>query len=609
MLQAMRQNTKVILWVTIIFFVLLIFLVWGADLQGPGGGGSRDPGAIGKVNGEPIPVAAYQNAVAQNRRFATSQGRDLQPSDLLFIEEDSWNSVVDEMLLVQEAERRGLRAHDSEIRTVLLNEPPQIIRTDPNFLNEQGQFDLNRYRQLLLDPATPESFLLSLESYVRANLPLQKLAGIIQASAKVTDAEVRRTFVEQNERVRATYVLVDAVRQTVDTEVADAALAEHFQANQEDYRFPRRADIDYVFVPRQATSADTLQLLADLREFRREALGAKDASPDDVMASDFETLATTFSDGPNADEGGLSAGYITPDEMTPAMQEAVGDLAVGEISGPFLDGGFYHIVQIVDEKIEGDAGRSVQIRDLALRVGPSDSTVAAVRERLDAVREAAAAGNLDSAAEAAGLTVSRAGGVSADGIVPGLAAIPRVADFALHNEVGTVSRVYETNSGSYVLEVAAIHDPGVPALDVVRERVRQDVLAERRFAAAREIADRISEAVAAGDSLGAAAEAEGLSTTAATPFTRQSGIPGLGRDPDVIAAAFTLPEGEASLPVRGARGWVILRVDEKIPVDETAFATQAPQIRQNLLGIKQSQIYNAWMEGLRTKAKVEDYRI
>jgi hypothetical protein len=54
---------------------------------------------------------------------------------------------------------------------------------------------------------------------------------------------------------------------------------------------------------------------------------------------------------------------------------------------------------------------------------------------------------------------------------------------------------------------------------------------------------------------------------------------------------------------------VILRVDEKIPVDETAFATQAPQIRQNLLGIKQSQIYNAWMEGLRTKAKVEDYRI
>jgi hypothetical protein len=47
MLEAMRRNTKVILWVTIIAFVLLMFLVWGADLSK----GGPQPDTIGMGTG------------------------------------------------------------------------------------------------------------------------------------------------------------------------------------------------------------------------------------------------------------------------------------------------------------------------------------------------------------------------------------------------------------------------------------------------------------------------------------------------------------------------------------------------------------------------------
>ena len=52
MLQALRQNMKVLLWITIIFFILLIFLVWGADLQL---GGEPQPNVAGLINGNRWP--------------------------------------------------------------------------------------------------------------------------------------------------------------------------------------------------------------------------------------------------------------------------------------------------------------------------------------------------------------------------------------------------------------------------------------------------------------------------------------------------------------------------------------------------------------------------
>ena len=81
------------------------------------------------------------------------------------------------------------------IRTVLINSPPGIIQN--MFLTEQGQFDVNRYRQFLASPDTPEGTLVYLENIVRSSLPLQKLTSIINGSAKVSEAEVRQAFLEE----------------------------------------------------------------------------------------------------------------------------------------------------------------------------------------------------------------------------------------------------------------------------------------------------------------------------------------------------------------------------------------------------------------------------
>ena len=597
MLQAMRQNTKVILWITVVAFILLMFLVWGADLQNQGGGGPA-PGMIGSVNGEGIPVTTYQTIYQQNTRYASAQGRDLQPSDILQIEEQSWNSIVEDFLLTQEAQKRGLSASDSEVRDIMLNNPPAIVRQA--FVDTTGRFDLNAYRRVIQDPNTPEAYLLQIEGYVRNTVPLQKLQDLVVSSAKVTDDEVRREWLQRNETARISYVLVDAGSRQADA--TEDEVAAHYEATLDRWETGRRADLRYVTLPRRATPADTLTLLADLREFRTEALQA--GSDQNARYSDFETLAMTFSDGPNAATGGLSTGYLVPAEMTPAMRDAVEGLSVGEITEPFQDGAFYHIVEVVDARQD-----SLRIRDLALRISPSDSTLYAMREELDLFREEAAKRGLEAAAADAGYEVLTADGLTEGGFVPGLITLPTASTFAFQAKPGDVSRVYETNDGFYILELAARHEAGPRPLEEVQAQVRSDLLREKRLETARADADRITGAVKLGESLSEAAEEAGLGVNEPPAFTRADGIPGLGLEAEVLAAAFTVPVGEVSAPVKANRGWVVLRVEERPPVDEEAFAAEAPSIRRSLLGQKQNQIYSAWISKLKREAKIEDFRI
>lgn len=611
MLDAMRRNTKVILWVTIIFFILLIFLVWGADLTGGGGGGAVVSNDIAVINGEPISIAMYQQALGLARQSARTSGQDLQPSDVLRLEQQTWNQIVNEILLRQEAERRGLEARDAEITASLLNDPPSFIVQNPLFQNAQGQFDLATYQSYLRDANTSNAELVQLESWVRQNLPLEKLQEAVTLSARVTEEELRRAYLEQTEAATASYVLVDAVGATVDQTVTDDQIQAHFDANRNRYRLDDRVDLTYVAVPRAATGRDSVMLQQELRELADEARRAAADGSDNaaLQNSGFETLAMTFSDLPSADQGGLSAGYLTESQMSQAYRNALDGLDQGQISSPFLEGRFYHIIQLVDDRPDSLSGeRTVQIRDLGLEVAPSDSTVLAMRESLDELRSKALDSDLTRAAGEMGYDVRTAAAVTPTGIVPGLSAVPQIGPMSHDMPAGSLTRVLETNRTWYLVEVGQ-HQPAGPAeLDAVRDRVRTDILAERRLGATRERAEQLVGRVKLGESLAEAADTDSLTVETAENFTRSTGIPGLGRDAELLAAAFTLTPGTVSDPVRTDRGWVILRVDERPELDWAAFETQKPQLRQTRLFLKQNELLNDLLQRLRDEANIVDNR-
>jgi parvulin-like peptidyl-prolyl isomerase len=603
MLQAMRQNMKVILWITVIFFVLLIFLVWGADLQF---GSAPQPNVAGLVNGEPVSASTYQQLLAINRQDAQAQGRDLEPSDELRIAEQTWNSLVNEILLKQEAARRGLQARDSEVRAILLNDPPALITQNPSFQNVEGRFDMAAYRAFLQNPATPEAILVQLESYVRDGLPQQKLQQMVLSGAKIPEDELRRSYREEAETASISYVLVDALRMRVDPTVTDEDVATYYGAHPSEFQEPKRVDLLYHSVPRVPTAADSAGLREEIADFAaeaRRAAAAEREGAENLRDSELATLASTFSDLPFAENGGLDSTYKDPARMSARVQAAVAGLDVGGISDPFEDAGYYRVVQVVDRK-EENGETLVQLRQLGLRIAPSDSTVSAVEEELESIRERALTSGLE---EALGVDVKKAERVVREGLVPGLTGLPQAAEFAHTNPTGTVSRVLATNGAWFILEVGEVHPPGVPPLPEVHNRVVNAVLSARRMEAARAEADRLAQRLRDGETLEAAAT-DTLTVTVAENLTRRGGVVGLGRDPQVLGAVFTLPPGQVSAPLEAARGYVLLRVDSRPEVDWTAYESRKQFLMQIQRSTRQSQILNAFLEDLRRNAEIVDYR-
>lgn len=59
-------------------------------------------------------------------------------------------------------------------------------------------------------------------------------------------------------------------------------------------------------------------------------------------------------------------------------------------------------------------------------------------------------------------------------------------------------------------------------------------------------------------------------------------VPGVGKAPKIVAAAFRLKEGETSEPLKSERGWHIIRVDQVAPAGEHPLDEIRKQIRSNL---------------------------
>lgn len=73
-------------------------------------------------------------------------------------------------------------------------------------------------------------------------------------------------------------------------------------------------------------------------------------------------------------------------------------------------------------------------------------------------------------------------------------------------------------------------------------------------------------------------------------------------DKAIAAAAFSLPQGQVSQPVKGKFGWALLRVEKIIPGSVTPFEKVAPALRQELLLTRAHQEIN------KIHDKIEDQR-
>jgi peptidyl-prolyl cis-trans isomerase D len=187
---------------------------------------------------------------------------------------------------------------------------------------------------------------------------------------------------------------------------------------------------------------------------------------------------------------------------------------------------------------------------------------------------------------------------------------------------GQISEVFKDRSGFHVLRAEEERPARVQPLDEVRKQLAMDLVKAEK---AKEVAKKKAEETVA--QLRAGKELKDLyplkktepgqydfsaftapATTETETFHPMGGyIPGVGQAPKLSAAVFAQTQAGAvpQAPIEEGDSWYVFRVKSRERADLSKLdATETKALRERLIGQKQGELYQAWVDGLRKKAKI-----
>lgn len=600
MFDVLREKTKVILWITVGAFILLMFIAWGADFQVGRSGGAQANHA-GQVNGSPVSYPYYSTVVANQRsNYVAQAGREPDDRTEVVLRNNAWNGIIQEMLLNAEAKKRGISVTDDEVLNAVLNMPDPSMQANPAF-QTNGQFDLAKYQALLRNPNMDPNVLLQLEDQARRQLPLQKLQQQVMGTVVVSDAELWDNFRMQNEQARVQFVLVPADKIQIDESAASQPVLEaYFRKHESEYKTPPQAVVQYVTIPRHYTADDSLALWQEAKQVTEDAKGGED----------FLTLVEAYSEAPLNQRGGENSTPINPDNLPGSVRDAALNLPVGQVSDVLVEPLGFHVLRIEERTGDATAGFFVKIADVFYPLVASAQTLDTARQAASDFRREVERRPFAEAAADARLPVRESKPFGEKGFIPSMGTFPEIQQFAFGHQVGAISAPVERPEGWMIARLSRRTDARVPDMNEVLDRVKASVMDSLRVEQAAAQAASLLPRAQAGEPLESIAKSDPtLQYDRPDPFTRTTFVRGLGNDASILGAIFSAP-GNGLVPrvLKGKRGAAILAVEEKIPADRQRFEDTKQTLRDAAVQRSHNQVVTAWLDDLKRHAKVDDYR-
>jgi peptidyl-prolyl cis-trans isomerase D len=184
MLESIHKHMSWIMW-AIVVLITVTFLFFGIYPSNIGGR------SVAKVGGEVITADEYNRVYrTMYDNYKQLMSEKFDESFAKSLKTQALQELVVQKLLVQEAERVGLRISDEELQAV-------IMKT-PSFARD-GKFDKQIYERILdqinMKPA-------AFEASQREFLLRQKLEQIVKDSVVVTDAELAASYLQKNPKAK-----------------------------------------------------------------------------------------------------------------------------------------------------------------------------------------------------------------------------------------------------------------------------------------------------------------------------------------------------------------------------------------------------------------------
>jgi parvulin-like peptidyl-prolyl isomerase len=566
---------------------------------------------VGEVNGQPIPFTSFQQEL-QNyiRNEEARTGKPPEGQQLVQMREGLFQYKVQQILMDQIKADYHLTATVEEMQNYLLKNPQELAQAIarfegpdrvPAFLQDSTP-DENRYRAWLAQDSVYDRISLRfMEQQLSTTvIPQLQLQHLLAASVHTTGLEESFRLRQREIKARLSYYSLPLDSIVVDsTELNEAALKAHFEAQPDSFYYPQpAARLKYVSLPIQPSSADTTLLLDFAKQLKAKALDGEK----------FSELAASYSNDPgSAENGGKLGGFQSRESWVPEFSEAAFALEPGGISDPVLTQFGIHIIQMHEKKME-DSVEKVDASHILLRITAGTETVDSLMADAETLREDAKKLGLTQAAEARKLELKTTPVFDKDNYAPLGAYVQGIHAFAFstYEKNEKVSETLQSENSIYLLERDAAFTPGRDF-----ERARIDIssslsLIKKQTAAAAELKGLLSQiqSLKVGDSLPPTVGRAHLDTTALIPA--ESWVPGFGYASLQLAQAFSQEKGVWGDVLISTQAAVTARVEEKSTLDDESVAQQAADIAAQSDAYSVNNLYQKWAGEFSKSAKVEN---
>ena len=302
----------------------------------------------------------------------------------------------------------------------------------------------------------------------------------------------------------------------------------------------------------------------------------------------LEELVLENSDDQAAAKDTGNLGWFTESTIIPIFRPAL-SAEIGTVTKVQSPSGF-HLMKITDKTELKD---KIQIATITKAIEPGKETYEDIFNEANSFSiEATDLESFNSLINDKNIQRRGATIAEEESLISGLGASRDMARWAKEANEGEISEAYDVDDAFVVAIVESVNIKGPAPLDKVRNRVEFLARQEKK-------AEILEKDLAGSTDLGELAGKLGLSVENAVDITFTSpALSGVGLEPNVVAKAMSLQQGQISLPIKGENGVFVIAIENKVMQGQENIA-QVREINRRTLAtrVDNGALFNAIKEG------------
>ena len=546
-----------------------------------------------------------------------------------YIEQQVGQQLLQQQIMLAEAEKLGISATDDDVRHFLRQgQLGEIFFPNGTFIGP------DRYTAFVTSQFNIS--VAEFEQEIQNEIIIRRLQMLITSGVMVSDVDVRNAYRNQNIKIKFQYAAISAEDLRKAINPSDSELEAFFKKNSARYAsaVPEQRKITYFAftpnelpggvpqptpqeiqqyfsahlseysVPDQARSRHILIKVAPGADAKTDA--AAKAKAESLLkqiksGASFADLASKNSDDTYSKVKGGELGFARRGMMVPEFDNAIFSQKIGDTQIVKTNFG-YHIIQ-VEERQSAHAESIDEVRSTIQATLIRQKEAVAEENYARTLTSEAIKNGLEKTAAAHHLEVATTPLIGVQGVISALPNSAEILGKAFQSKQGDPPQYATTGEGYAIFQVTEVVAAHAPAFADWKSHVADDYRNEQLPVLLGQKTQELAEKAKNLNDLDKAAKTMGATVKTSDLVGLSGQVPDFGQVGQVAPQLFDLKPGELSGPINAGRTGVVAKLVDKQEPTADEIAKNFDQTRDQILYQRRGEAFNIFLSTI-----MEDYK-